>query len=219
MCGYLQRSPKSTRALMALIEAGYPHVPPQAGRFWPGTTITDVAIQKDDGVESVQAVWWFLLKPKDGELKANRDVTCFNARNLDSKMWATPFKIARCVIPATAIVETKGKQSYLMEAADGLLLGGLYREWQIDGTSVYSCAVITCEPHARFSTYHDKSIPLFLPPDPKLLRLWLDPTFTDADYFRGLISPPRLPVSLQVAAIKNSQHVEPLSPFTELAAD
>jgi len=76
-----------------------------------------------------------------------------------------------------------------MEAADGILLGGLYRAWALGDDLVYSCTVITCNPHKRFSAYHDKSVPLMLP------------------------------TSFQVTPVRNSQTLELQGPAELLEAD
>ncbi len=175
------------------------------GRFWPGTPISGVIIGSDAGARAVEAMWWFLLEEKGGALKPNRQITCFNARNLDGRLWA--------------IIETKANQSYLMEATEGLLLGGLYRTWADGDHLAYSCSVITCEPHPRFSQYHDKSIPLLLPPDPALLETWLDPGFSDVGFFGGLIDQVRIPTDFEVTPVKNSQTLVPQGPTELLEKD
>lgn len=211
MCGYAQRIAAERRAnLRAYLDYLKIGLLPD-GRFFPGTMMSGVLIEREGVIEAVDATWWFLLEDRgDGTLKPNRKLSTFNARNLDNRLWNAPLKTSRCVIPATAIVETKGGKSYLMDAPDGLLLGGLYRTWAAGDSLVYSCTVITCPPHPRFSAYHDKSIPLLLPFDEKLLSTWLDPEFQDVDFFRGMIDAPRLPVDLEVTPVKNSQTLAPL---------
>jgi putative SOS response-associated peptidase YedK len=219
MCGYAQRMRAIPKAQRYLEEWGINEALPM-GRFWPGTTMTGVIIESaEQGIHAIDAIWWFLLAPKDGQLKPDRKITCFNARNLDGRLWKSPFKTSRCLIPVSAIVETKGKQSYLMEAEGGAFLGGLYRTWGDGAQQVHSCSVITCPPPPRFSEYHDKSIPLFMPLDDGILRRWLDPTFHEADFFRGMIDTPGLPYDFTVAPVKNSQHVEPLGEFEVLGRD
>lgn len=218
MCGYVQRTAKIPK-LVRILEGWGITEPLPFGRFWPGTQISGVLIANSERVHAVDATWWFLLEDKDGTLKPNRKITCFNSRNLDGRLWKAPFKTSRCIIPATAIVETKVNQSYLMEAPEGVLLGGLYRAWAIDDNLVYSCSVITCEPHSRFSQYHDKSIPLFLPSDPELLNTWLDPAFTDTAFFGGLIDQARIPTAFQVTPVKNSRKLDPQGPAEVLPKD
>lgn len=220
MCGFARRIraakiPKLERIRM---EYGLPEFPD--GQFWPGTQMTGLIVgEEGGGARMIDATWWFILEDKGGQLKPNRSITCFNARNLDGRLWKGPFKTSRCILPATSIVETKDKHSYHMEAEEGLLLGGLYRTWKHGEELLHSCAIITCPPHERFSEYHDKSIPLFLPDDPKLIAAWLDPGFHDSDFFKGMIEAPRLPIDLNVTPVKNSQHLEPLGDAGVLERD
>jgi putative SOS response-associated peptidase YedK len=219
MCGYAQRirAAKIPKLQAILSDFGIHDLPD--GRFFPGTTVTGVIIQDSDGVRPIDATWWFMLAEKDGLMKPNRQLTTFNARNIDGPMFRKPLQTSRCIIPATAIVETKGKQSYLMQAVDGILLGGLFRIWAQGDDLIYSCTVITCAPHDRFKTYHDKSVPLMLPMDHEFLADWLDPTFTDAQYFRGVIDHMQLPTRFEVTPVKNSQSLEPLGQTEFLESD
>jgi len=184
------------------------------GRFYPGAKMSGVIFQREENIHVVDAVWWYKLHwDKDKNAWAPlRKVTSFNARNLDSPLWRKPIKTHRCIIPATAIVETiedendpKKKHSYLMDAGDGMLLGGLFGEYGEGENTIYSCTVITLNPHVRFSKYHNKATPFFLPLDEKILSLWLDPTFTDFDYFRGFIEAPQLPIDFDVTKVNNSR--------------
>lgn len=220
MCGYMQRvrAAKVPKLQRILEEWEIGELPD--GWWWPGTQVTGVLVGGEGGdVRAINATWWFLLAQKDGELKPDRKITCFNARNLTGRLWNAPLKTHRCLLPMTAIVETKEKASYLMEAGEGLFLGGLYRAWQHNGETAYSCTVITCRPHERFSVYHDKSIPLLLPPDRDILTDWLDPGRTDIGYLQDLIDTPALPTDLTVTPVKNSQTLLPLGTSTTLPGD
>ncbi len=220
MCGFARRiqAAKIPKLERIRLGCGLPEFPD--GQFWPGSLLTGLIIGEEGGqAKMIDATWWFLLEEKGSQLKPNRAITCFNARNLDGRLWKGPFKTSRCILPATSIVETKEKQSFHMEAEEGLLLGGIFRTWQHGDELVHSCAIITCPPHPRFSEYHDKSIPLFLPDDPKLLAAWLDPSFHDSAYFTGMIEAPRLPVDLQVTPVRNSQHLEPQGEGKVLSKD
>lgn len=227
MCGYVerQRATATTTYHDFLLSLGIRELP--LGRFYPGSRMSGVIFQRGDTIEVVDAIWWFKLHWDDGAYKPMRKVTSFNARNLGNNLWKKPVKTHRCIIPATAIVETieeennpKKKHSYLMDAPAGLLLGGLYAEYKdSDGGTTYSCTVITLDPHERFSKYHNKATPLFLPLDTKLLTTWLDPAFTDFDYFRGLIERPQLPVDFVVTEVNNSQKLVPLDTPHRLQRD
>lgn len=125
------------------------------------------------------------------------------------------------MIPAPSIVETKDKNSYHIEADPGLMIGGVYRIWQSGGQLIHLCAVITCPPHDRFSEHHDKSIPLFLPIDADMVRLWLGPTFHEADFLRSIIEQARITAVFSVTPIKNSRgrDLAPLGPAALMERD
>lgn len=217
MCGYVERQRAMERAAYKEYLASLDIFDLPLGRFYPATKMSGIIFQRGDQYHVVDAIWWFKLQREAGGFKPMRKVTSFNARNLELNLWKGPVKTHRCIIPATAIVETiedeynpKIKHSYLMDAPTGMLLGGLYAEYKdSNGEVTYSCTVITLDPHKRFSKYHNKATPLFLPLDPKLLTTWLDPTFTDFEYFRGLIDTPQLPVDLIVTKVNNSRGLIP----------
>lgn len=219
MCGYAMRvqAMKAAKLRAALEEWDIENIPD--GRFFPRTTMTGLIIHDGERPRTIDAMWWFLLQEKEGALKPNPSITCFNARNLSGQLWRGPMKTHRCILPATSIVETLGSKSYLMDAAEGLFIGGLYRTWKLDDQVVHSCALITCEPHERFSTYHDKSIPLFLPYDMSILNAWLDPTFTDVGFFQGLIDKVLIPTDLMVTPVKNAHTLKVLGETVRLEKD
>lgn len=227
MCGYIERTRPQRNAVYDeyLSLRGIEDLP--LGRFFPGTRLSGVVFERDGRLNAVEAIWWYQLQREDDAWRPLRKVTSFNARNLDNRLWRKPIKTHRCIVPATAIVETiedprdpKKKHSYLMDAPEGILLGGVYGEYDHAGETTYSCAVITLNPHERFSMYHDKATPLFLPVDSQLLDRWLDPTFTDFDFFRmSLMDQPRLPNDFVVTPVKNSKTLAPLGEAEHLAAD
>lgn len=225
MCGYVERQRTLDRQYRDYLQSLKIQELP-LGRFFPGGKMSGVLFQREDNIHVVDAIWWFKLHWENDAWKPLRKVTSFNARNLQNNLWKTPVKTSRCIIPATAIVETiedqqdpKKKRSYLMDARDGMLLGGLYAEYKNGDQTTYSCTVITLDPHERFSQYHNKATPLFLPLDEKLLATWLDPTFTDFDYFRGLTETPQLPVDLSVTEVNNSRGLLPVGAAVMLEAD
>lgn len=217
MCGYVQRTRALGRSYQDYLQSLKIMELP-FGRFFPGSKMSGVIFQREDAIHMIDAVWWYKLhwdSEKDKWVPL-RKVASFNARNLENPLWRKPVKTHRCIIPATAIVETiedpddkKKKHSYLMESPEGMLLGGLFGEYKHGDETTYSCTVVTLNSHERFSKYHNKATPLFLPLDEKLLATWLDPTFTDFDYFRGLIETPQLPIAFDVTRVNNSQGLIP----------
>ena len=95
-----------------------------------------------------------------------------------------------------------GLHSYLMEAPGALILGALYQRYDSHGQSIYSTAVITRDPHDRFSRYHTKAFPLFLPADPEFIRLWLDPAVKTHPDIDALLAEPKLFYDLRVTPVR-----------------
>ncbi|WP_341936857.1 hypothetical protein [Marinimicrobium sp. C2-29] len=81
-------------------------------------------------------------------------------------------------------------------------------------------AVITRPPHPRFSRYHDKSIPFFLPLDPEVIRTWLDPKIgADDPVIKSLLDRPKIYSSLSVTRVKSFVRGEALDAPEELLPD
>ena len=80
-------------------------------------------------------------------------------------------------------------------------------------------ALITRPPHPRFSRYHSKSIPCFLPLDVDFIKSWLDPQLPASDAIKALLDQPRIYADLQVTQVKTYKRAEPLAEAQSLPAD
>lgn len=218
MCGFVQRVNKGSVINELLNTAGLPELTLNEGDFYPGGRV-DI-ILSDPVPRSACSTWWFLLGEGG---KPNYKYTTFNARRLDGRMWKSPLKHTRCLIPATAfgesIGEGKAKRSYLLESDGAFFLGGLYRHYETEQGTVTSFAVITCNPHPRLSKYHDKACPLFLPPDPKVISDWLDPNLTGINHFQHWIDQPVLTTNFQVTPVLSTKKLATIGPAERLSKD
>mgnify|MGYP000507082542 CR=1 FL=1 len=211
MCGFVQRVTDSP-AVIALLEqvglgeltstfkkesGGKLNFYPAFGKN-PDRKLTNLIINP---TETIDATWWFDCKT-DGESLAVGERTTFNARNLDSPFWKGAIRHHRGIVVATAVGESnkvgKSNEHYLMESEGALLLGAVYRTFD---NGCYSSAVITRPPHERFSQYHEKSIPCFLPPDKAVIDAWLnggpdDPLVDD------VLNDPRIYQDLKVTNVE-----------------
>lgn len=179
-------------------------------------------ITAETGVPALSsAIWWYAMKREGHTWVPNPDITSFNARNLDGRLWKPAVKSRRGLIFGTEVGESKGRDHYLMRTDSGLAVGALYQDWYMPGEEVIrSMAVITRPPLERFSQYHDKSIPMFLPMEADILRTWLDPACgADHPVIASLLNAPRIYTPLEVTRVKSFKRGEPLGDTEALAAD
>lgn len=137
-----------------------------------------------------EAKWWLLLG-RDG--KPNYQYATFNSRY--DKLYSSPltkgtFRSSRCIIPASGIIEGQDKQYHHITSERGALaLGGIYKQYQVGDETLTTASVITCPGNPKLEHIHKKSIPLMLDVDDEdLIDMWLDPTMTESEAFRPLLT-------------------------------
>ena len=188
-------------------------------QYYQRRQINHLVIWRDGKPVFTDATWWYMLKSENNQLIVNSSVTSFNARNLDSPLWRGPIRQRRALLFGTEIGESQGKARYLMQSSSVFALGCVFKEWQHAGASVYSFALITRDPHPRFSRYHDKSIPLFLPNDPDFLNHWLDPNVEQSHRIDSELKNPKLRVDFKVTPVKTYKRGEVVGQSEDLPAD
>lgn len=170
--------------------------------------IKDLIINDEGQLKTVDATWWYECKEDDGQLIVDNKLTTFNARNLTSRYWKAGIRHNRAIVLATAIgegkdeitaVNKKKKHSYFVEGETPLLIGAVYRKYE---NNLYSTAIITRDEHPRFSPYHSKAFPLFLPADPEFLKLWLSDEPETHPAIAHLLENPRIFNTLKVTEVK-----------------
>lgn len=170
--------------------------------------IKDLIIREDGELKAVDATWWYQCEEHEGQLIVDNKLTTFNARNLQNKYWIPGIRHHRGIVLATAIGEgkevmtadnKKKKFSYFVEGDTPLLIGAVYRKFE---NNLYSTAIITRDEHPRFSEFHDKAFPLFLPPDPEFLQLWLSDEPETHPVIAHLLENPRIFNTLKVTEVK-----------------
>lgn len=202
MCGRFQVEPSPK--LDALIDSiGAQGEIRYAQDIAPGAPISII-----HGREISTAIWWLFLDPDT--LKPNYKYASFNSRsdklNNPRSIAYKPYRQSRCIIPATAFVEGVGdkKTYHKIELVDrAIAFGGLFKSFlnTETGEAVFSASIITLPPVEEWKNIHAQSIPLMLNSDDSaLITKWLDPDFTDVDYFRPHLIP----------RIKQSQIVTPI---------
>lgn len=182
--------------------------------FGPGSTIS-IVTGSEAGNRVRDAIWWLYLQQTDSGLKPQKDYFSVNTR-YDKLARKPEYRTHRCIVPATAIVESQdGKRPHLLEPAGGsvMALGGLWKEWtdKTTGEAVYSASVITLPGHPALASVHRKSIPLWLPEE--AFDRWLDPYIQDPAGLQDLLEP-TLRADLVATPIKKARNKTPIGePF------
>jgi putative SOS response-associated peptidase YedK len=175
-------------------------------------------VRQSEGVRKLEnATWWLLLDITEDGFRPSKYTsinTRYDSLNNPRKAGYRPFRQGRIVIPVKGFGESeyqKGKLLHChdMVAEEGLLLGGLCKEWVHPDTGEVrlSCSVITLPPHEKLASIHSKSMPMILPNDRTLLDNWLDNEHTDTAQFTPLLRP-FIPQNLQVQQIARPKQYE-----------
>ncbi len=220
MCGYFGNLHECPAVVDLLNQLRIPLPYPVSQNYQRRPVTGLITAVPGGGYSMSTAVWWYAMKMDAGQWVPNEKVTSFNARNLQSPLWKEAIAQRRGVVFASEVGESNGRDRYLMRSTEGLALGAVYRDWVApSGAAVRSMAIITRPPHARFSRYHDKSIPCFLPLDVDVLKCWLDPALPTSDAIERMLETPRLYSDLNVTRVKTYQRGEALAAAELLSKD
>lgn len=215
MCGYVRRDKSSMDIAGFMREMGMPELfqsspkPDDLIHFYPAfggaaaRMIPDLIIHDGKKPNTVDATWWFdCHEDEQGNFTVGARTT-FNARNLESTYWKAAIRHNRAIVVATAIGEGKmidGKNAhFLVEGSTPLLLGAVYQRYP---SGRFSTAIITRDAHPRFSKYHDKAFPFFLPPNPQLLQHWLGSAPDTDSTIADLLNHPAIYNELKITRVK-----------------
>ncbi|WP_100657391.1 SOS response-associated peptidase family protein [Alteromonas flava] len=222
MCGRLNVT--DDEAVRGLCEQlGLPFAPnPSPERFVRAAQNVWILLQDQIQPRWCSATWWLLLdkvRNEDGSssFKPSR-YTSFNTRsdklNVKGSAGYHSFRQQRCLVMVTGFGESQktaeGVQytDFRAEAGHCIVLGGLYRKWP---QGQVSFSIITTPAHPKIAHYHQKASPLMLPQSVETLLPWLDPTFSDVEYFAALLEQPLLPQSLIAQAIDKPSSYETIA--------
>lgn len=193
----------------------YPAFGGNAARQLNGLIIREAGHDK-----AVDATWWFACSPVGKTLAVDNKLTTFNARNLEQPFWRKAIRSHRGIFVATGIGEGKiieGKSNqYLVQSETPILLGCVYRAYE---NGCYSAAIITREPHPRFTSYHDKAFPLMLPHDKTIINLWLGDASENDPEIGRLLHKPIIYNDLEITRVKTFKDSQPLGETIYLSAD
>lgn len=225
MCGYFGNLHESPVVVDLMNQIGIPLPYPQY-QSYPmrkneGLVFCELDEQGEPRYCVSEYLWWFQLHLEDGQFKPNEKVASFNARDLSKPLWKKAAKERRGLVFATELGESQQKSRFLMRADEGFALGAVYRNWTHphSGEVLRSMAIVTRPPHPRFSYYHEKSLPLFIPLQADLIRDWLDPRIETNVAIQDLLESPTITTPLKVTQVKTYKRGEPLSEEAILDAD
>lgn len=97
-------------------------------------------------------------------------------------------------------------------------MGGVYRDYKVHDHVARGFSIITRDPHARLSKYHDKATPLFLPTDKNFVDRWLNPDI-DIGEFDEILSKPKIRNDFCVTPVQSVKKLKPLGPAEMLPQD
>jgi len=173
--------------------------------------ITQTNTQQNTERQLVDAKWWLMLN-KDGS--ANYKYSTFNSRSdklFSSRLTKGLFKQSRCIIPASGFIEGQNKKyHYVTTEESAIALGGIYKQYKIDGEIITTTSIITCPGgNPKFENIHKKSLPLMLDyHDTNLMDMWLEPSMTDSEAFRDLLTH-KINQNLIATPIMGARNLEP----------
>ncbi|MEM7209179.1 MAG: SOS response-associated peptidase family protein [Pseudomonadota bacterium] len=216
MCGFVRNVIDSPEVQKLLIKVGLGDLVGRmrGGRSYLRQTLHDHVIATSTLLHLRDAVWWYAMKPEQGRYVPNWDITSFNARNLDSRLWRNAIKQRRGLVIVDTLGESqpvpnrKTPNKFLMESSEPMLIGTVFKEWD-DGT--LSAAVITRDPHPAFAQFHEKSMPLFLPPEKEFVSLWLNPGIESHPEIDRVLNESWLYYDLNVTRVDTYKNAKPLS--------
>ncbi len=166
------------------------------------------------------AKWWLLLGD-DG--KPNYKYATFNSRYdklYSSRLTMMAFRKSRCIIPVSGIIEGQDKKYHHITSERGALaLGGIYKEYHVDGEIITTASVITCPGNPKLEDIHRSSIPLMLDPDDNdLIDMWLDPTMQHSESFDHLLNN-KINFNLVATPTVGARNLEPRGDHIYIEAD
>jgi len=218
MCGYYGNTHECPEVIDLMNQLRLPLYP--TGQQYVMREVDGLVTAAPEGYQFGKAIWWYALKWDKGQLVPNAEITSFNARNLESRMWREPINERRAVVFATEIGETQGKSHYLMKARTPLAMGALYQDYLTDAGPVRSFALITRPAHPEFAKFHEKAMPLFLPLEQDVIEKWLDPAVPAEDpQIRHILEHPRITSDLDVIPVGTFKRGEPIGPAQVLRRD
>jgi putative SOS response-associated peptidase YedK len=154
-----------------------------------------IAVINDGQKNKMGYLKWGLLPPwaKDKAF-GNKLINARSESLLEKPSFRTAFQKKRCLIIADSFYEwkrgnEKNKTPMRIKLKSNQLfaMAGLWERWQSpEGTSLFTCTVITTSPNLLVKEIHDR-MPVIL--QPKDEKIWLDPSIQDPRILMPLLVP------------------------------
>jgi putative SOS response-associated peptidase YedK len=155
---------------------------------------------------------WGLIPPwaKDPSI-GNKLINARAETLIEKPSFRNAFKKKRCLIVADSFYEwkrhednTKTPFRIKMKSNDLFAMAGLWEQWKSpDGSSIFSCSVITTTPNKLMEDIHNR-MPVILKPEDE--KIWLNPAMTDMNFLQQLLVPydENLMETYEVSSLVNS---------------
>lgn len=155
-----------------------------------------VAVIPNDGKNQMDYFVWGLIPPwaKDPSI-GNRMINARAETLTEKPSFRTAFRRRRCLIPADGFFEwkqdagSKSKTPMYIQLKSGkpFALAGLWERWDSkDGSTIFSCTIITTQPNELMQSIHNR-MPVILPSN--TYTQWLDPGEPNLSFLSGLLQP------------------------------
>jgi len=155
-----------------------------------------VAVVPNDSKNQLDFYVWGLIPSwaKDPEI-GNRMINARAETLAEKPSYRNAFRRRRCLIPADGFYEWKqepGRKAktpmYIkLESGKPFAFAGLWERWDSpDGSTIFSCTIITTEPNELMKEIHNR-MPVILPE--AAYSLWLNPGEADLGQLQTLLRP------------------------------
>lgn len=155
---------------------------------------------------------WGLIPPWAKDMSIGHKMINARAETLSEKpSFRNAYRKKRCIIVADSFFEwkrnedkTKTPMRIKLKSDDLFAMAGLWEQWKSpEGTSVFSCSVITTAPNDLMKDIHDR-MPVILKPEDE--KIWLDPSISDTNFLNQYLVPldDRLMEAYEVSSQVNS---------------
>jgi putative SOS response-associated peptidase YedK len=155
---------------------------------------------------------WGLIPPWAKDPTIGNKLINARAETLTEKpSFRNAFKKKRCLIIADSFYEWKRHEDQSktpmrikLKEDDLFAMAGIWESWKSpEGSSIYSCAVITTEPNELMKNIHDR-MPCILEQSDE--KIWLDPALADSAYLNQCLQPldEALMEAYEVSSLVNS---------------
>lgn len=188
----------------------------QQGEYAPSYNVAPsqsvLAVINDGAHNKMGFLRWGLIPPWAEDMSIGYKMINARAETLHEKpSYRNAYQKKRCLIVADSFYEwkkidqkTKTPMRIQLKNSRLFAMAGLWENWRSqEGTSIYSCSVITTTANSLVTDIHDR-MPVILKPEDE--KIWLDQKITDRNILHPLLKPldPDLMEAYEVSSLVNS---------------